>query len=130
VSGLGKAIRSGLTDRKLDVFADAFLPGRNLYFLLIGASVAIQEMADAIAIGLLTERKAQFPDQSKKFLRLAEGMLGVTMGRSIKVVAPLMDLDKREVVVLGRAMRIAGTYSCHAGTPKPCGKCIACREYM
>lgn len=126
---LGKNIKSGLTDKNLDVFADAFLPGRNLYFLLLAASIAVQKQADAVAIGLLSEANSQFPDQTQSFLAQAESTLSLTMGRQIKIIAPLIDLEKRDVVRLGKNLRISGTYSCHFGSKRPCGKCIACREY-
>jgi 7-cyano-7-deazaguanine synthase len=126
---LGRAIKCGLTSADYDVFADAFLPGRNLYFLLIGASIAIQRNADAIAIGLLSEKRSQFPDQTKRFIQSAERVIHVAMGRRMKLLTPLMDLEKREVVRLASAMKVRGTYSCHAGGKLPCGVCIACREY-
>jgi 7-cyano-7-deazaguanine synthase len=129
LEGLGRAVTCGLTNAKMDIFADAFLPGRNLYFLLVGASLAVQHNADAIAIGLLSERARLFPDQSAKFIRSTEGLLSIAMGRKIRVLAPLMDLRKRDVVKIANSLRLEGTYSCHAGGVRPCGKCIACREY-
>lgn len=40
LAGFGKTIPSGLTNRTLRVNEDAFLPGRNLLFLLAGCSYA------------------------------------------------------------------------------------------
>ena len=40
VSGFGKTIRSSLTDRRLRIYEDAFTPGRNLLFLMVGAAYA------------------------------------------------------------------------------------------
>src|SRR4051812_48573868 len=40
VRGFGSLIPSGLTNRSLRVRADAFTPGRNLLFLLLGAAYA------------------------------------------------------------------------------------------
>ena len=55
VAGFGALIRSGLTDRRLHTFHDAFTPGRNLLFLLLGAAYAYEVQADAVSIGLLSE---------------------------------------------------------------------------
>ena len=40
LSGFGQTIASGLTCGSKDVFLDAFLPGRNMLFLLVGAAYA------------------------------------------------------------------------------------------
>ena len=43
LSGFGKAIPSGITDLRLRINEDAFLPGRNLMFVLAGAGARIQD---------------------------------------------------------------------------------------
>src|SRR6266700_4611904 len=40
LSGYGRLIRSGLTDRSLRVLEDAYTPGRNMLFLLTAAAYA------------------------------------------------------------------------------------------
>lgn len=127
--GFGLLIRSGLTDVRLDVMEAAFTPGRNLLFLLLGASYAYSVGAEAVAIGLLDERSSLFPDQTAKFLLKSENLLSLCMGQTIKVLAPLSSFSKREVVRLARSKGITGTYSCHAGSRHPCGVCVACREF-
>lgn len=129
IGGYGALIRSGLTDRTLHVVEDAFTPGRNLLFLLLGAAHAYQIGANAVAIGLLNERTSLFPDQTSTFITMAQTLLSECMGRSIKVVTPLSDFSKHDVVSLARKRKIAGTYSCHAGGRVPCGRCISCREF-
>ena len=52
LSGFGKTIPSGITDRRLRINEDAFLPGRNLLFVLAGAAHACKVRANAIALGL------------------------------------------------------------------------------
>src|ERR1700722_3951338 len=56
VSAYGKLIHSGLTNKKLRVKEDAFLPGRNTLFLLAACSYAYQLQSKNIAIGLLTDK--------------------------------------------------------------------------
>lgn len=129
LSGYGELIRSGLTDVSLNIVTDAFTPGRNLLFLLTAAAYAYQVEADAVSIGLLDERFSLFPDQTSTFLRDAEALLVTSMGRALRVLAPLAGFSKAEVVSLAHARGVENTYSCHMGGESPCGNCIACNEY-
>jgi 7-cyano-7-deazaguanine synthase len=129
IPGYGAAFRSGLTDPTQDIVRDAFLPGRNMLFLLCAAAVAHEVSADAIAMGLLDERLSLFPDQRRTFLNAAKSVLQETIGRPVDILVPLMSFGKPEVLAIAKERGIDGTYSCHAGTVPPCGKCIACREY-
>jgi len=130
LSGFGEVISSGLTDREKDIFADAFLPGRNLLFLLAGAAYAYQVNANAIAIGLLNEETHLFPDQTAQFLIQAEAILSLCMERNIQVIAPLMKFYKSDVIRLATKYRLSRTYSCHSGLDEPCGVCVSCRELL
>lgn len=128
VSGFGRVISSGLTSTKKNVRTDAFTPGRNLLFLLTGSAYAHQVGASAVAIGLLAERFSLFPDQRELFVERAERALESALGKPIRVVTPLSQFSKADVVKLAREKGVHGTYSCHAGTKVPCGKCISCLE--
>ncbi len=129
LSGFGRVILSGLTSESLDIKDDAFTPGRNLMFLLMGSSYAYQVGANSVAIGLLAEQFSLFPDQRFTFIGQAEQAISAAMGRSIKVLTPLIDFGKEDVVQLATEKGISGTYSCHAGETQPCGSCIACLEF-
>ncbi len=130
LSGFGALIRSGLTDPTRHVMEDAFTPGRNLLFLLIGGAYAYQVGANAVSIGLLTERTSLFPDQTSGFVANAEELLSECLGRRLGVLMPLSDFTKRDVVSMAHKKKIRGTYSCHVGRDSPCGKCISCREFQ
>ncbi|ONN64992.1 7-cyano-7-deazaguanine synthase [Herbaspirillum sp. VT-16-41] len=129
LSGYGGLIRSGLTDKGLRVLEDAFTPGRNMLFLLTAAAYAYQVNADAISIGLLNEDVSIFPDQTSAFVTNAEQLLVASMGRPLKVLTPLAEFHKNDVVALAQLKGIRGTYSCHKGDETPCGACIACNEF-
>ncbi len=129
ISGFGKSVPSGLTDPDLDVFVDAFLPGRNLLFLLCGAAHAYSKDADSVAIGLLSEETAIFPDQTAEFVSKAQTMLEHVLERALPIVAPLMSMNKSDVVASARERGITKTWSCHLDGDNPCGRCIACREF-
>jgi 7-cyano-7-deazaguanine synthase len=128
LAGFGKLFKSGLTDRSLRVKEDAFLPGRNSLFLLAAGSYAYQNQCQNIAIGLLSEEYALFPDQRKDYISLAQEFLRKELAFEIMILTPLIDFNKAEVLKLARSKKIYRTYSCHKGGEKPCGKCISCEE--
>jgi 7-cyano-7-deazaguanine synthase len=129
LSGYGAVISTGLTRESLDIRTDAFTPGRNLMFVLMGAAYAHQMQANSITLGLLSEKYSLFPDQRADFLVKAESTLAATLGSSIKIVTPLFEFSKADVVELARQKGISGTYSCHTGGGTPCGTCISCMEF-
>lgn len=129
ISGFGELIISGLTSSAKDVKIDAFTPGRNLLFLLVGAAYAFQSGANAVAIGLLSEQFSLFPDQKRNFIESAAKAIQSALGKEIKVTTPLFEFSKADVIELASRRGITGTYSCHKGSAKPCGYCISCLEF-
>jgi len=128
LGGFGKTIPSGLTDSSKDLVREAFLPCRNLLFTICGASYAYSRNVDCVALGLLAESEAIFPDQTRVFLERAEEAVHAATGRAIRVVAPLLAINKAAVLAIAKKLGVAGTYSCHRGTAVPCGQCISCLE--
>lgn len=129
ISGYGKIIPSGITNVNLDIKKEAFLPGRNLIFLIIGAGYAVKKNASAVCMGLLNEDTHLFPDQTDEFLDSAEKVMELTVGKKIRIIAPLREFFKDDVIRLSKLKGIHGTYSCHSGKDEPCGKCISCEEF-
>jgi 7-cyano-7-deazaguanine synthase len=132
LSGYGKLISSGITDPTKDIYNKAFLPGRNLLFLLIGSSFAQYMGADKVAIGLLSEKSHLFPDQTESFIVNANVAINSALGGYFTIVTPLMNFSKGEVLKLGKHFNLPlhETYSCHSGSDKYCGKCISCKEIL
>lgn len=130
LDGYGTLLSSGLTDKKKRIYEDAFLPCRNLTFLTMGAAFAYQRGADAVGIGLLDESYSLFGDQTRGFAIEAEALISRCLGKSMRILTPLMSFSKADVVAIARDIGVKETYSCHAGTEIPCGVCIACREYI
>jgi 7-cyano-7-deazaguanine synthase len=129
VHGYGLLIESGLTSRRLDVFLDAFTPGRNLLLLVLAGSYAFSRGSKTIAMGLLREDTCLFPDQTSDFIAIAEQALRSALGVKLTILLPLREFTKRDVVAAQQRFGIAGTYSCHTGRWPPCGECVSCREY-
>jgi len=130
LSGFGRVIASGLTRQELDIKTNAFTPGRNLMFLLMGSAYAYQQGASSVSIGLLAEEFSLFPDQKRQFVAQAETTISAALGRKIKVLTPLIEFSKADVVKLAQSKGVTGTYSCHTGNSEPCGQCIACLEFQ
>jgi len=93
-------------------------------------SYAYQSNSSSVAIGLLSEEYHIFPDQTEEFIRKAESLLNLAIGREIKILTPLIKFSKSDVMALAQSKHIDGTYSCHAGTYPPCGKCVSCLEVL
>jgi len=128
ISGFGKTIPSGITNDNLDIEKDAFLPTRNLLFLTVGASYGYVKSAHVIAIGLLSN--PIFPDQTVEFVQMAQKSISMALGVDIKILAPLISLNKIDTMGLARKYGLPSslTYSCHSGNKEPCGFCISCKE--
>lgn len=128
ISGFGKSIPSGITDGKLDIEKDAFLPTRNLLFLTFGAAYGYTKSANVIAIGLLSN--PIFPDQTVEFVRAAQRSISTSLGVDIRILAPAISLDKLDTLRLARkyGLPLDLTYSCHFGKEERCGRCISCKE--
>jgi len=130
VSGFGKSIGSGITNSKLDINIDAFLPNRNALFLLLASSYAYKKKCSHIAIGLLNEKNSIFPDQTRKFLNEIEILIELSLGKKISILSPFININKTDIISLANKKGVSETYSCHAGGDEPCGKCISCLEFI
>jgi len=128
IRGFGRLLPSGLTDPLRSIVEDAFLPGRNLMLLTAGCAYAYSMNAGGVAIGLLNESTALFPDQTNDFLERAQEAVDAALGVHIEIVAPLQSESKMEVILLAERLNVANTYSCHAGHTTPCGECVSCIE--
>ena len=128
ISGFGRSIPSGITNNELDVEKNAFLPTRNLLFLVLGAAYGYTKSANIVAIGLLSN--PIFPDQTRDFIQAAQKSITMSLGTNTVVLAPLTSLDKRDTLRLARkyGLPLNLTSSCHLGGEKPCGRCISCKE--
>jgi len=130
ISDFGKAIKSGITDSTLDVIDRAFLPNRNLFFLLLASSYAYQNNIYNVAIGLIAN--PIFNDQTKIFIDNAEKCIKESLDVDMKIVAPLIELDKKDIynIALEKKLPLNLIYFCHTGNAIPCGKCLACQEHV
>jgi 7-cyano-7-deazaguanine synthase len=132
LNGYGKVIRSGITDKTKDIYKDAYLPGRNLLFLVVAAAYASQRDINTIAIGLLSEKHHLFPDQTSEFLVNANFALNSALGKYFTIITPLIQFEKEDVIRIARhhKLPLELTYSCHSGNDEYCEECVACKEII
>jgi 7-cyano-7-deazaguanine synthase len=111
-----------------------YVPGRNTIFLSLAASLADAVDAEAIVIGANALDYSGYPDCRPPFLNAFSKVarLGTkrgTSGKPLKVLAPLLHLDKKGIVRLARRVGapLELTWSCYAGGQTPCGRCDSCK---
>ena len=124
-----------LKDEDLDDFekssesaSSVWVPARNTAFTSIALSYAESMGASAIIVGWNGEEGATFPDNSKGYLEKFNQLIEEGSPDEIKIKAPLIDLNKEEIVEMGikydAPMELS--YSCYKGRKKQCGICESC----
>ena len=105
-----------------------WVPGRNLVFTSIATSFAEAEGAEIIIVGWDKEEAATFPDNSKKFLNSFNKTIAIGSKDNIKIKAPLIDFNKKDIVELGKKLKapMELSYSCYESEDIHCGRCESC----
>ena len=108
--------------------SSVWVPARNMVFTSIAVSYAESIGAEKIIVGWDAEEAATFPDNSKEFLETFNDLVDVGSPEKIEIEAPLIDLNKEEIVKLGLDIGapIELSYSCYKGRDKQCGVCESC----
>jgi len=111
-----------------------YVPGRNTVLLSLAVSLADATGAAAVVTGANALDYSGYPDCRPAFHRAFErvarlGTRSGEEGRGIRVLAPLLRLDKTGVVRLARRLGVPleRTWSCYRGASKPCGACDSCK---
>jgi len=105
-----------------------WVPGRNVVFTAITTSFAEAEDAKIIIMGWDLEEAVTFPDNSKEFLDAFNKVLKIGTLEGVEIKAPVIDLNKDEIVKLGIRINapIDLSYSCYMGEEEHCGICESC----
>jgi 7-cyano-7-deazaguanine synthase len=105
-----------------------WVPGRNVVFTAIANSFAEAENASIIIVGWDLEEAVTFPDNSKEFLEAFNTVLEVGSFDDIKIEAPLIGMNKNEIVEYGDSIGapMELSYSCYKGLNYHCGVCESC----
>lgn len=105
-----------------------WVPNRNGLFLNIAGSFADSYGYDFILIGANKEEGQTFPDNTQEFINAINKEFEFSTQKSPKVVAPLINSDKNDIVMLAlqHGVPLELTRSCYQSGAKHCGICESC----
>lgn len=111
-----------------------YVPARNTIFLSFALGYAEAIAAERVYIGVNALDYSGYPDCRPDYIQAMQEVfrLGTKEGREgqpIKIVTPLIDLKKTEIIELGNKLGVPWelTWSCYAGEEVSCGVCDSCR---
>jgi 7-cyano-7-deazaguanine synthase len=109
---------------------NTFVPGRNLIFLTYAAAFAYQKGISHLVTGVCETDYSGYPDCRLSTMKSLEKTLNLGMESNFKIHTPLMDLDKKETVLLAikeKAIQsLTWSHTCYEGQYPPCKKCPSC----
>jgi 7-cyano-7-deazaguanine synthase len=125
-------------DRSLSAgdIPSTYVPARNTVFLSLAMAWAEVLGAEAIVIGVNALDYSGYPDCRPEYLRAFERLAALATkagveGRSLRILAPLLELTKADIIRRGLALGVdyGLTLSCYDPGPdgRPCGRCDSCR---
>jgi 7-cyano-7-deazaguanine synthase len=124
-------------DRAVDAhdIPATYVPARNTVFLSLAMAWAEVIGAEAIVIGVNALDYSGYPDCRPEYLRAMERVAALATragveGRPLRILAPLIDLSKAEIIRRGLNLGVdyGLTSSCYDPSPEgvPCGRCDSC----
>ena len=134
---------SALTDANIDVPAGeinaatvpiTYVPARNLIFLSYALGYAEVTGAERIYIGVNALDYSGYPDCRPEFIAMFQQLANYSTkattedGRKISIETPLINLTKKDIVLLGDKLGapLYLTTSCYEGKEEACGRCDSC----
>ncbi|MFA5498718.1 MAG: 7-cyano-7-deazaguanine synthase QueC [Candidatus Cloacimonadia bacterium] len=110
---------------------NTYVPFRNAHFLAIATSWAEALKADRIYIGIVEVDGSGYPDCRQEFIDSFNLVIekGTKNDQPIVVVAPLVNLTKKEIVLLGDKLNVPFelSWSCYRNNEMACGTCPSCQ---
>lgn len=105
-----------------------WVPNRNSVFINIAAAFLDSQQGGLVVIGANREEAQTFSDNSKDFVEKTNKMLELSCLNSVEVAAPLIDLDKTQIVALAVKNGLPFEYinSCYSSNNGHCGVCESC----
>jgi 7-cyano-7-deazaguanine synthase len=120
---------------------NTFVPGRNLLFMTVAATVAYRRGLSVLVGGMCETDFSGYPDCRDDTMKALQVALNLGMATRLKVETPLMWIDKKQTWELAQQAGGAGlvdlirseTHTCYLGERGAlhawgygCGKCPAC----
>ncbi|HEY7056106.1 MAG TPA: 7-cyano-7-deazaguanine synthase QueC [Vicinamibacterales bacterium] len=124
-------------DRSIDAsgIPSTYVPARNTVFLSLAMAWAEVLGAEAVVLGVNALDYSGYPDCRPEYLQAFERLASLATkagveGRSLRVLAPLLQLSKAQIIRRGVALGAdyGLTHSCYDPAPdgSPCGRCDSC----
>ena len=104
------------------------VPNRNMIFLSIAMSWAIQLGFANVAFGAHRSLTVNYPDCTPQFANAMDTVGGVCDWEPVNVLCPFVSWTKAEIVKRGLDLQVPfnRTWSCYEGQEVPCGECSTC----
>lgn len=120
----------GDAQRLQETAAAVWVPNRNGLFINMAAAIADDNGGGEIIVGFNLEEAATFPDNSRAFVKAADEFLAFSCREKVRVLAPLAELNKEEIVRrgLGLGVPMESIWSCYEGAAAMCGECESCQR--
>ncbi len=129
-SSLTDASISAEDSKANDNIPITYVPFRNTHLLSIAVSWAEVIKAEKVFMGAVEQDSPNYPDcraeYYEAFNRLVE--VGTRPSTNIKVVTPLLSMNKSEIVKKGIELKapLHLTWSCYENNDRACGRCQSC----
>lgn len=143
---LGQVADTALTrEREIAIKADGlpntFVPGRNLLFLLLAATLGYRRQIDVLVGGMCETDFSNYPDCRDNTIKAQQVALSLGLGTPVRIETPLMLIDKAQTWNLayhlgGQALIdtiVEYSHTCYLGERGHrhdwgygCGHCPAC----
>lgn len=106
------------------------VPFRNGIMIAIAIGIAEDRKLDVVFVAIHGAEHAIYLDCSEKFLNLINILSMTGTYKPIRVSAPYIHKNKREIALIGKALHInySKTWSCYKGLKNQCGLCGTCIE--
>ena len=107
-----------------------WVPNRNGLFVNIAACYAEALGYESVIIGANKEEGASFKDNTIDFVNAVNNELMYSVNKHVKLTAPLIELNKKEIVKEGIRLNVPFEYlhSCYINGERHCGKCESCKR--
>ncbi len=114
--------------KALETAHAVWVPNRNGAFINVAGCFADAEGIERIVCGFNAEEGATFPDNTPAFVQAINQSLYYSTENHARVYAPVIDLDKVQIIKKGAAINapLDLSWSCYFSEEKPCGKCESC----
>jgi 7-cyano-7-deazaguanine synthase len=112
----------------IDSAKSVWVPNRNGVLINIAASFAESMGLEYVIVGFNKEEGATFPDNTPEFITAIDDSLSYSTMNSVKVLAPLINMGKKEIVSSAVDLNapLEFSWSCYHGAAIPCGRCESC----